>query len=356
MEHRLWRRVTAFLAVAICILFTGSRPVEAVTVNSDAQARKVMEQAFENGDLELVITVNMTLSVERNVAEKEIKDYAKHLVELLEQAALNNSKVMDGYSYKSEWSGNKVTYRFDISDTYAKKVTILKSEKDAYKKALKALKKRDYKTKFYCGDAKYYEVFMKVLEQHPEYNYAVARWRNSDGDVCGFQSTKLTTAQIKTKMSKANKKADAILSKIIRKDMNTKEKITAIHDYLVVNCKYYEGNELNSASDVYTAYGCLVNGTAVCQGYAAAFNLLVSKAGIRSIAVCGSAGGGSHAWNYVKCGNEYRYVDVTWDDPVPDRGPNGNISTKYFYVTESQLERTHRWTKTDYTKKYVDYS
>ena len=52
---------------------------------------------------------------------------------------------------------------------------------------------------------------------------------------------------------------------------------------------------------------------------------LTAKAGICSIAVPGEAGGGSHAWNYVKDGSSYRYIDVTWDDPVQDQGAKAAV-------------------------------
>ena len=106
----------------------------------------------------------------------------------------------------------------------------------------------------------------------------------------------------------------------------------------------------------YTGYAALVSGTSVCQGYAAAFNLLASKVGIRSIAVAGDAGGDSHAWNYVRNGNTYCYIDTTWDDPVPDGGPRAKVSHKFFYLTQKQMEKTHTWDKIEHAKKYVDYA
>jgi transglutaminase/protease-like cytokinesis protein 3 len=235
-------------------------------------------------------------------------------------------------------------------------VTKLTSEKSAYKNALKALKNRNYTASFYSQDNMYYDTFVLVLEQHPEYNYGVQIWKSTNG-TCGYHAgDALTEAQIKTRMSKANTKANAILKKIITTGMTKKEKLKAIHDYLVKNCIYDEGVDKWGYDNAYTAYGCLVEKSAVCQGYAAAFNLLASKVGIPSIAVSGTAGGGSHGWNYVKIGSTYRYIDVTWDDPLPDRGTREPVRSKYFFVTQSTLAQDHVWNKTDYAKKYVSYS
>ena len=195
------------------------------------------------------------------------------------------------------------TYRFDISSQFTKKVTVLSSEKSAYTRALKALKKRDYSTNFYAENAMYYDTFVLALQHHPEYNYGIMIWKSADGTFGYRPSGDLSTSAIKSKMIKADTKADAVLKKIIKKGMTNKQKLKAIHDYLVKNCVYKERVSAGNYHDAFTAYGCLINKEAVCQGYAAAFNLLALKAGIRSIAVTGDAGGSSHAWNYVKNGS-----------------------------------------------------
>ena len=47
----------------------------------------------------------------------------------------------------------------------------------------------------------------------------------------------------------------------------------------------------------------------------------------------------------MKDGNSYRYIDVTWDDPVPDQGAKAAVKQTYFYRTQAQLELTHTWDK-----------
>lgn len=62
--------------------------------------------------------------------------------------------------------------------------------------------------------------------------------------------------------------------------------------------------------DSYTAYGCLVNGKAVCSGYAEAFNAVMTELRIPTQVVQNSV----HAWNKVKIGGKWYHVDVTWND------------------------------------------
>lgn len=98
----------------------------------------------------------------------------------------------------------------------------------------------------------------------------------------------------------------------------------ALHDLLVRSCSYDTAAEQaqDPSSPAYSAYGALVNGKAVCQGYAQALKLLFSSAGIPSLYVSGTADGGPHAWNMARVGGHWYYVDATFDDPVL-LGPDG---------------------------------
>ena len=79
------------------------------------------------------------------------------------------------------------------------------------------------------------------------------------------------------------------------------------------------------------AAGALLDGLAVCDGYAKAFKLLCDKMGIPCVIVAGTAKqNGSeepHAWNYVQMEDGLYYaVDLTWND-------DGELaSTDYFLV------------------------
>lgn len=357
MNKRWVQKWSAFLFVFACVLLAAFAPVHAATAGSDEEIRQIMDQAFANGDLEVSITVDRTFAMSEYQAKVEAEAYANELMALLEQAAISNGKLMNGTSYSYVIVDSKqVTYKFDISSRYTKNVKVLTSEKSAYKQALKALKSRDYTTNFYSEDAMYYSTFVLALQHHPEYNYNVTIWKSTDG-TCGYRPGKeLDESEIKIKMTRTNTKANAIIEKIIKNGMTNKEKLLAIHDYLVKNCAYDEYAPKKGYDDAYSAYGCLVKKKAVCQGYAGAFNLLATKAGICSIAVGGEAGGGSHAWNYVKNGSTYRYIDATWDDPLPDRGSKASVPHKYFYMSQAELAKNHTWDKTEYAKKYVDYA
>ena len=140
-----------------------------------------------------------------------------------------------------------------------------------------------------------------------------------------------------------DKAAREILANIIGPDMTDYERELAIHDYILLHAAYDYENFRNDTvpADSYTMYGTLVNGIAVCQGYAYTAQLLLRMAGIETYYVRGTAGGGAHAWNKVKIDGTYYNLDVTWDDPVPD--VEGRLAYGYFNVTDDELRRDHEW-------------
>ncbi|MCQ2490573.1 MAG: hypothetical protein MJ079_03175 [Ruminococcus sp.] len=89
------------------------------------------------------------------------------------------------------------------------------------------------------------------------------------------------------------------------------DKILYVHDYIVDNTTYdYAGAASDKPGLYHTTYGCLVDGSAVCEGYAESFTLIMNKLGIES----GICTGSNHAWNYVKLNGKYYWIDTTWDD------------------------------------------
>ncbi|QHW31626.1 hypothetical protein GZH47_12755 [Paenibacillus rhizovicinus] len=147
-----------------------------------------------------------------------------------------------------------------------------------------------------------------------------------------------------TRAKTVDQMARQILAAIIKPGMSDYERELAIHDYLVLHTAYDYDNFRKGTvpADSYTMYGLLVNGIAVCQGYAYTAQLLLRMAGIETYYVRGTAGGGPHAWNKVKIDGAYYDLDVTWDDPVPDEA--GEQAYGYFNVTDDELRLDHTWT------------
>lgn len=123
-----------------------------------------------------------------------------------------------------------------------------------------------------------------------------------------------------------------------------RDKLRALHDALVRSCAYdvdaaAGGSLVDGASAPFTAYGALVDGKAVCAGYARAFVLLCQAAGLDAVYVVSSSM--NHGWNAVRLDGQTYYIDCTFDDPVPDQG--AYASSDYFLLTAEQLQSTHTW-------------
>lgn len=126
------------------------------------------------------------------------------------------------------------------------------------------------------------------------------------------------------------------------------KKALIVHDALVRHVTYQEGRYDQ------TAYGALVEGRAVCNGYAMAFEYLMTKLGIPCDTVVGftspvsaslakniifASSISAHAWNVVtlkdEAGNPHRcFIDVTWDDPnTQDRYGEDYVLHDWFGVS-----------------------
>ena len=167
----------------------------------------------------------------------------------------------------------------------------------------------------------------------------------------------------------ADRKEAAALYKVVRRVIDVEigdrpmtefQKELILHDYLVENCRYSYGSETND--NEFRAYGALVEGQAVCNGYAEAMALLLSCAGVENRYVVGTANSGSrssgqqtdaadqnkkenHAWNLVKLNGTWYHLDSTWDDPV---GEKEIVSHAYFNMSDELMERDHTWNKEKY--------
>lgn len=68
----------------------------------------------------------------------------------------------------------------------------------------------------------------------------------------------------------------------------------------------------------HNAYGALMNGAGVCEGYAKLFKLLCDREQIPCVVVCGDTGE-EHMWNYVQMEDGIWYaVDTTWADSMAE--------------------------------------
>ena len=135
----------------------------------------------------------------------------------------------------------------------------------------------------------------------------------------------------------------SVASSVTNEGMTDREKVLAIHNWIVNSTRYDYGNYLaNTIPDIsYEKEGVFLNHVAVCAGYADAFCYLSKIVGLRCEYVSGYArSGGGHAWNRVFIDGQWLYLDCTWDDPVCTDGSN-MLTYEYFLISEEAMNRDH---------------
>ena len=112
-------------------------------------------------------------------------------------------------------------------------------------------------------------------------------------------------------------------------------KVMVLHDELVLDASYSASNP--------STYVFMTDKYGVCENYARVYAYLLSQLGIYSEVIDSYSMG--HEWLKVRIDGTYYQVDVTWDDPRPDRP--GRVSHTYFLLSD-QANTDH----TDYLSIY----
>lgn len=149
-----------------------------------------------------------------------------------------------------------------------------------------------------------------------------------------------------------NEKAEQIVLPLKNKARDEYSALIAIYEFLQSNVRY-DKQELKAMSGEksnnpfsHNAYGALVNGIAVCDGFSATFSLLAEKIGFDSMLVVGestqsSAAFVEHSWNLVKVNNKYYHMDTTWD--AKKYHDMKDFAYSYFAITDDDIANDHDW-------------
>ena len=127
--------------------------------------------------------------------------------------------------------------------------------------------------------------------------------------------------------------AQAAVEQCVDETMSDVEKITSLHDWICLHADY------GLAPRAQTSYGAIVEGEAVCTGYADGLAYLANLAGLDAVSTYSAAV--DHAWILVTLDGERYFCDCTWDD-----GKNakmGLIRHKYMLFNEGNAADTGRY-------------
>ena len=197
---------------------------------------------------------------------------------------------------------------------YFKQLT--EEEQRVYRELLKGIRARE--KEFYLtisDDDSIDRSYHAVLKDHPEIFWAhnrekIYKTTYSGSDYCvftpGYTYTDGEIDEIQAAMEQSFQEVRAL----IPEDAGDYEKVRIVYTYVIDHTQYQTGEDDQSIAGVFWKK------SAVCAGYAGAVQYLLERLDIPCIYVDGSTKGSTegHAWDIVKIGQEYYYVDATNGD------------------------------------------
>lgn len=137
-----------------------------------------------------------------------------------------------------------------------------------------------------------------------------------------------------------NKEGETALSKKVVeiadkfRHLSDVDKVMAVHDYLIDHIEYSNPHIRSFA------YGALIEGKAVCQGYAQSLAMILNNLNVECHTIVAMTKGSNpvlHEWVRVKLDGEWYYIDLTWDDTPWAEDKN----YKYFLINTDMISRDH---------------
>lgn len=196
----------------------------------------------------------------------------------------------------------------------------------------------------YTAD-EYEKVYLLMTMQEPQFFYVSKVYQLADV-MHETEIEYLMTGAELTACQAMLESAAVRLTSSLDDSMSDAEKLAEIHDAIARNCSYESGDNTSNA------YGCLCEGSALCEGYAKAFCYLARKAGCDVMCVTGTTDEGEkHVWNIAEIDGAYYNIDVTWDDnaafrdvvshrcfAIPDRRFEGHVPDRQGFIPPNCTE------------------
>ncbi len=155
-------------------------------------------------------------------------------------------------------------------------------------------------------------------------------------DETGEITIKVTHLYSNEEIDRIDKDIDLLIENVVKDSMSDKEKILALHDYIINNTKYdieRANSETNSSEyDSARILGVLYDHYAICSGYADLMAVILEKLNIPNYKISSE----THVWNALYLDNEWWHLDLTWDDPISTSGKD-ILDHSYFLIDSKTL-------------------
>lgn len=132
----------------------------------------------------------------------------------------------------------------------------------------------------------------------------------SDGEYKGYYSGSGGYGDRRDRYQEATKKLDEVIKSLNFDGKSDYDKFKAVTNWIVSNVRYDDNNETKYQHDL---TGAVLDGLAVCDGYAGTFYYMANAVGLNALFEDGITNSNRirHAWNLVEIDGTYYYVDPT---------------------------------------------
>ncbi len=159
---------------------------------------------------------------------------------------------------------------------------------------------------------------------------------NTSYDDYGEIHIKIEKVYSEEDIIKLNQKADEIIKAAITTNMNNKQKIEAVHNYIINHGNYAtdslrtqnQGKQYNKANDI------LLEGYGLCSSYSDAMAIFLERWNLDNYRIASS----THVWNLVNVDGKWLHLDLTWDDPIMSDGSH-RLEKIFLLINNDQLKK-----------------
>ena len=210
------------------------------------------------------------------------------------------------------------------------------SDEELYNAIYEHLSAFETEMRFYgaVDPEKIFNTFKRVSQDHPEFFWTGSSSIGTSGnsDVHEFSVSpsdiNMSMDEVKTMCGKISDAADSIIDDI-PEGASDWEKILSVHDS-IIRKTWYQSDDTDDFTN--SIYGCLVRGQSQSSGYSEAFKYIMNRLGFE----CGIINNDSRKWNYIRLGDKYYWIDLTWDDPAYENEDGFTNITHYYFMSDDE--------------------
>lgn len=177
------------------------------------------------------------------------------------------------------------------------------------------------------------QIYSDLLQASPELFYAdntLTYYYNSRGIVTEVKFYYFLEADGRQEaMLQYEREVDYIAS-LVDPALSEAEKALFVHDYLIASYDY------DTAEANYDVLSLFRERKGVCQAYSLAYIAVLRELGMDAVMVTSDEMG--HAWNLVEVDGIWYHVDLSFDDPSPDR--LGRVLHENFLLDDEEIRQT----------------